>query len=121
MVAEDVGGGPGLGKGETVDLVGPFALDVAMDDIRLGIAGSLNLEGNVGGGLGLHLERGTVEVVILAEQVVGRLAKILLKVSEREIKYNNEGIKTFQDGGTGCGRDMLGVLVRTDALSSTKI
>ena len=121
LVAEDVGGGPGLGEGETVDLVGPFALDVTVDDIRLGIAGSLDLEGDVGGRLGLDLERGTVEVVILAEQVVGRLAKILIKVSEWETEYNNKGIQTFQDGGTGCGRDMLGVLVKTDALSSTKI
>ena len=81
MVAEDVGGGPGLGEGETVNLVGPFALDVTVNGIGLGIAGSLDLEGNVGGGLCLDLERGAVEVVVLAKQVVGRLAKILIKVS----------------------------------------
>ena len=67
LVAEDVGGGPGLGEGETVNLVGPFTLDVTMDSIGLGIAGSLDLEGNVGGGLGLDLERGAVEMVVLAE------------------------------------------------------
>jgi hypothetical protein len=112
LVAEDVGGGPGLGEGETVDLVGPFTLDVTMDSIGLGIAGSLDLEGDVGGGLGLDLERGAVEVVVPAEQVVGGLAKILMKTSEWSRKYDKKEKKrdTFQEGGTGCGRDMLGVL-----------
>jgi hypothetical protein len=82
LVTEDVGGGPGLGEGETMNLVGPFALDVTVDGIGLGIAGSLDLEGDVGGSLGLDLERGAVEVVVLAEQVVGRLAKILMEVLE---------------------------------------
>ena len=88
LVAEDVGGGPSLGEGETVDLVGPFTLNVTMDGIGLGIAGSLDLEGDVGGGLGLDLERGATEVVVLAEQVIGRLAEILMKVSEWSREYN---------------------------------
>jgi hypothetical protein len=82
LVAEDVGGGPGLGEGKTVDLVGPFALDVTVDGVGLGVAVTLDLEGDVGGGLGLDLKGSTMEMVILAEQVVGGLAKILMKVSE---------------------------------------
>ena len=35
LVAEDVGGGPGLGEGQTVGLVGKLGLDVAVDDVRL--------------------------------------------------------------------------------------
>ena len=78
LVAEDVGGGPRLGESETVDLVSPFSLDVTVDGVGLGVAGTLDLEGDVGGGLGLDLKGGTVEVVVFAEQVVGGLAKILI-------------------------------------------
>lgn len=35
LVTEDVGGGPGLGEGQTVGLVGKLGLDVAVDGICL--------------------------------------------------------------------------------------
>ena len=35
LVAKDVGGGPGLGEGQTVSLVGKLGLNVAVDDVRL--------------------------------------------------------------------------------------
>lgn len=76
-VAEDVGGGPGLGDGESVGLVGPLALDVAVDDVGLGVLGAGDLEGDVGSGVGLDLKGGAVEGVLLLEEVVGRLAKVL--------------------------------------------
>lgn len=77
LVAEDVGGGPGLGQGKTVDLVSPLALDVSSDEVRLGVTVSSDLEGDVGGSLGLDLKGGAVEVVVLSEQVVGGLSKVL--------------------------------------------
>jgi len=35
LVTEDVGGGPGLGEGQTMGLVGPLGLNVAVDDVCL--------------------------------------------------------------------------------------
>ena len=35
LVTEDVGGGPGLGEGQTVGLIGELGLDVAVDGICL--------------------------------------------------------------------------------------
>lgn len=81
-VAEDVGGGPGLGDGEAVGLVGPLALDVAGDDVGLAVLVAGDLEGDVGGGDGLDLERGAVEGVLLVQEVIGGLAEVLWGLSE---------------------------------------
>ena len=35
LVAEDVGGGPGLGEGQAMGLVGKLGLNIAVDDVRL--------------------------------------------------------------------------------------
>jgi len=77
LVLEDVGGGPGLGEGEAMSLVGPLALNITSNGVRLGVLGSSNLEGDIGRGLGLDLERGTLEMVVLAKEVVGRLSEVL--------------------------------------------
>lgn len=80
LVAKDVGGGPGLGQGESVDFVGPLALDVTGDKVGFVVAGTGDLEGDIGRGLGLDLKRGAVEVVVLSKEVVGGLAEILERV-----------------------------------------
>ena len=77
LVLEDVGGSPGLSQGEAVGLVGPLALNVTSNGVGLGVLGASNLEGDIGRGLGLDLERGTLEVVVLAKEVVGRLSEVL--------------------------------------------
>jgi hypothetical protein len=77
LVAERGGGVPRLGDGQTVDLVGVLALEVTKDVRRFRVTVSVNLECDVRGGRGFNLERGTVKVVVLAEEVVGRFAKVL--------------------------------------------
>jgi len=75
--AEGVGSGPRLGEDDTVSLVGVLCLDIARDEVALGILGAGDLEGDVGRGGGLDLERSAVEVEVPAQQVVGGLAEIL--------------------------------------------
>ena len=81
-VAEDVGGGPGLGDGEAVGLVGPLTLEVTGDDVGLAVLVACDLEGDVGRGDGLDLEGGAVEGVLLVQEVIGGLAKVLWGMSE---------------------------------------
>ena len=81
LVAEDVGSGPSLGDGEAVGLVGPLALEITSDEVGLGVLVSGDLEGDVGRGLGLDLKGGSVEGVVLSEEVVGRLSEVLCGVS----------------------------------------
>lgn len=66
-----------LGNGEAVLEVDVLALDVTVDDVGLGVAGTGDLEGNVGGGEGLDLKGGTVDGVVLEEQVRRGLAEVL--------------------------------------------
>ncbi len=61
-----------------MDFVGPLALDISKNVLRLGVAIALDLEGDIRGRLGFHLERDATSVVVLREQVAGRLAEILL-------------------------------------------
>lgn len=75
--AERVGGGPTLGEDDTVLLVDVLALEVAGDERRLGVARAANLEGDIGGSVGLDLERGSVDGEVLTEEVVGGLSKVL--------------------------------------------
>lgn len=69
LVAEDVGGGPGLGDGEAVFRVSVLGLDVAVDDV-LGVAVAADFESDVGGCFGLDFESGAVVVVVFGEKVV---------------------------------------------------
>jgi hypothetical protein len=80
---EDVGRGPGLGEGEAVLGVDVLGFNVPNDGVWLGLA-TLDLEGHTGGRLCLNLKRGTVEIVVLAKEVIGRLAEILVMTDESE-------------------------------------
>lgn len=75
--AEDVGGGPGLSESDAFLVVGPLGLQVPMNVARLGVLRSTGFEDHAGGRLGLDLERVARVVEVLAEQVVGGLAKVL--------------------------------------------
>jgi hypothetical protein len=77
LVAERVGSVPRLGDGQAVGLVDVLALKVTKDVRRFRVTVSVNLEGDVRGGRGFNLERGTVEVVVFAEEVIGGFAKVL--------------------------------------------
>ncbi len=68
---------PGLSNGQTVGLVGVLALEITKDVRRFRVTISVHLEGDVRGSGGFNLKRGTIEVVVLAEEVIGGLAKIL--------------------------------------------
>lgn len=67
---EYVGCGPGLCEDEAVLEVGVLRLNVPGDGIRLVLA-TLDFEGHAGGGLCLNLQRGSVEMVILAKKIIG--------------------------------------------------
>jgi len=77
LTAKDVAGGPSLGDGEPMLEVNVFCLNVSINEVGLGVTESSSLEGDTVGSLGLDLKGGTVEVVVLAEEVVGGLAKVL--------------------------------------------
>ena len=78
---EDVGSGPSLGEGEAVLVVEILGLNVSNNSIRLGLA-TLDLEGYTGGRLCFNLERGAVEIIVLAKEIIGRLAEILVTTDE---------------------------------------
>jgi len=75
--AEDVAGSPSLGYGETMLAVGPFGLNLSIDGLGLGITAATSLERHAGRGVGLYFKAGSLEVIVLAEEVVGRLSKVL--------------------------------------------
>lgn len=77
LVAERVKGGPGLSDSQAMGLVGVLGLDITSDVRRLRVTDTVDLEGDVRGGRGLNLEGGTVEVVVLAEEIIGGLANVL--------------------------------------------
>jgi hypothetical protein len=77
LVAERVVGRPGLSDGQAVGLVGVLALEVTRDERGFRVADSVDLEGDVRRSRGFNLEGCTVEVVVLAEEVIGGLAKVL--------------------------------------------
>lgn len=82
VCAEDVRGGPGLGDCETMLAVRPLGLNVAGYDFRLGVTVSGSLEGYAGRGSSFYFEAGTLERVILAEQVVRGLSEVLSAQAE---------------------------------------
>ena len=67
LVVENIGGGPRLGQGESVDFVRELSLDVAMDNVCLGVTRSLDLERNVGRSLCLNFKLCPTEWVVLGE------------------------------------------------------
>lgn len=77
LIADRVGGVPRLGDGQAVGLVGVLGLEVTKDVRRFRVTVSVDLEGDVRGCRGFNLERGTVEVVVFAEEVIGGFAKVL--------------------------------------------
>lgn len=77
LVAERVGGVPRLADSQAVGLVGVLALEVTEDVRRFRVTGSVDLEGDVRGSRSFNLERGAVEVVVFAEEVIGGFAKVL--------------------------------------------
>lgn len=71
MVPKDVGSGPRLGQGESVDFIAPFSLNVTMDRVCLVVMNTQNLERNVGRSLCLNFKGSDAEWVVFGEQVVG--------------------------------------------------
>ena len=86
LVAERVGGGPALSDGQAVGLVGVFALEVTGDEGCLQVTASVDLEDDVRGSGGFNLDGGTVEVVVLAEEVIGGLANVLYGIGSDQEK-----------------------------------
>jgi hypothetical protein len=76
-ILEGIGSRPCLSENKTVFLVGELGLELALDFVRLCVAAASNTEGNAGRSLGLDFEVGSRVVVVLAQKVVGGLAKIL--------------------------------------------
>lgn len=74
---EDIGGSPSLGEGQAVFAIGILCFELAGDGIRLVVTITRDFEGNIGWGLGLDLQECSGERVILLEQVIGGLSKIL--------------------------------------------
>ena len=75
--AQEVGGRPCLGEDDAVGLVGELGLKLAGDGLGLVVLLARDLEGDVVGRNGLDLKAVAREVVVPAEEVVGRLAEIL--------------------------------------------
>ena len=75
---EDVGGCPGLSEDDAVLEVGILGLNVGSDGATLVLVAG-NLEGHTRGGLGLHLKGGAGIWVVATQQIVGRLAEILVR------------------------------------------
>jgi hypothetical protein len=61
---DHVGGSPGVGKDGTVFWLGVLGLEVTNNVSRLGVVASSDLEGDIGGSLGLNLETNSLEWVI---------------------------------------------------------
>jgi len=51
LIADNVGRRPSLGKSESVDFVGPFALNIPSNLVAFGVVVTLDLERNIGGRL----------------------------------------------------------------------
>lgn len=81
---EDIRGCPSLGENKTVLEVGVFGLNITGDGRALLLAAS-NFESHTGRGLGLDLERGSVEWVVLSKEVIGGLAKILRAMKHQQV------------------------------------
>ena len=73
---EDIRGCPSLSKNETVLEVGVLSLDITADG-RVFLLTASDLEGHTGRCLGLNLEGGSVEWIVLPKEVIGGLAEIL--------------------------------------------
>jgi hypothetical protein len=91
-----------LGEDQAVLEVDILALDITSDSVGVRVLLAGDLEGDVGRGEGLDLERRALDGVVFEEKVRGGLSEVL---------YGSAGIparvsegreeRTFQDGGTG--------------------
>lgn len=106
VVAENVGSGPGLGEGDAVLAVLPLGLEVAVDGLRLGVTDAENAEGDTVGGLGLDLERVTVDGVVLGEEVVGSLACLSSQFKRQQQHQDSEWRTANEDTRDGKDRGM---------------
>lgn len=97
---QQVGGGPCLGKGDAVLEVNVLALDVTGNGGGLGVSGTGDLEGGRVG-RSLDFERGTVDGVVLEEQVGGGLAEVLWEQGQLHSTLLEDTARTFHEGGTG--------------------
>ena len=108
MVAENIGSGPSLGQGKSVVFVNPLSLDVASDNVCLGVTRTLDLERNIGRSSCLNFKMCFIEWVILVKYVIRKLSKILKEGDQKEnlLNTNIRGIlsKTgeWAEGGTSC-------------------
>ena len=129
LSAEQVGGGPGLyiryisilysivrtylGKDQAVLKVDVLALNVTGNGVGGGILGTGNLEGDVGRGEGLDLERGTLDGVVLQEEVRGGLAEVLYKSILQPLKRVEKRIDAYLPGGGNGLRHFYSSVSRT--------
>lgn len=75
---------PRLGERETVLAVGVFGLADGEDDTGC-VGMAIDLEGNTRGRRGLHLERGGADGVVLAQEIIGGLAKVLRDATDERV------------------------------------
>jgi len=74
---ENVGGCPGFGEDKAILVVRVLGFDITGDGLRLGVPQTSDLEGNIGGSLGLNFQRSSEDGIVLGQQVIGRLSKVL--------------------------------------------
>lgn len=74
---QQIGGGPGLGEGETVLDVDVLALEITTDVGGLAVPETSDLEGDVGRGFGFDLQLSAEDGEVSCEEIVGGLAKVL--------------------------------------------
>ena len=70
LTAQDVGRGPSLGDRETMLDIVELGLDIARDQVGLGIPVTSDLESDVGGCFRLDFERRSLEGVVFSQKVV---------------------------------------------------
>jgi hypothetical protein len=71
---QNIGGGPGVGEGNTMDFVSVLGLKIT--DNGTGGVVSRNFEGDIVS-LGFNFQGSVVKRKVLAQKVIGRLSKIL--------------------------------------------
>lgn len=74
---ENVGSCPGFGEDKAILVVRVLGFDITGDGLRLGVPQTSDLEGNIGGSLGLDFQGSSEDGIVLGQQVIGRLSKVL--------------------------------------------
>lgn len=82
--AENVGGSPGVGEDSSILWVGIFGLEVTSDQTALRVLGSSDLEGHIGGSLGLDFKTNRLEWEVTTEEVIGAFSKVLCTQKARQ-------------------------------------